>query len=147
MDRDTTSRTNRTVLGLAGVFYPPIGLMLTVAIAALEAPILARIVGGPRPWLVSLAANLFSAAAGFGVVLWVALRDVTGAPPLWRVSPSAGDALFFAVMFGLSVVIEWVVVYLCWRKRGARRVTLGVLAANVVSYALLVPIMYGSQRW
>jgi len=133
--------------GLGGVFYPPVGIALTLAIAVLEAPILARIVRGSRPWLVSLAANLVSAAAGFALVAWIVLREMAGASPLWRLSSVAAEALFIAILFGLSVVLEGIVVYLCWRQCGVKRAMLGVLAANAASYTVLVPVMYVGTRW
>ncbi len=53
---------------------------------------------------------------------------------------------FVAFIFALTVAIEFLYLWLRWRKYGAPRVARGVLVANVVSYALLIPIAFLSMN-
>jgi len=125
--------------GLAGVLLPAVGIPVTLGIAALEAVILKRLVGGPHPWRESLIANLISAAAGWVFVVWMNLSQ----PNPVMAWP---ESVFLTVLFAMTLVIEFSYLYLRWRRFGAKRVALGVLLANAASYALLIPVVYVSDK-
>jgi len=127
---------------LVGVLNPAFGLPLTLGVAALEAVILARVIGGPRPWRESYVANLMSAAVGWVFAVWVGFDQPHLLPSWERLSDGWQAITILAMLFGITLAIEFSYLFWRWRKLGIRQVVLGVLMANVASYAIVIPITY-----
>jgi hypothetical protein len=114
-----------------------------VDVVLVEAIVLAWLVG--RRFIVCLGA---SALANFvsaipGVALFSrSLED------LWLLTfASSGIFLFqIAVSFLLSVLMEYVVLRLLWRKSSWQTIMHATFVANLVSYVLITPVLYLAPR-
>lgn len=133
--------------------FHPIGCALMLAVIGLEATLLRRFGGAtattPRFVLVSAVANAVSGAVGFGVSLWLngGWWLVVWVPWVTANEASLGQwpklAVYMAVAYVLSVLIETAVVKAMLPRMPLGRVVVVQAAVNLVSSLLLMAVFWG----
>lgn len=113
-------------------------LVLLAAIIVLEGFVFRRMLPGARAWRDSLIANVASSLLGIPIA-WYVVEPLSHPGEEWVY-------VFVVATWGLSVAVEGGILKLLERQLGWRKILSASVGANVLSYGLMVALLFVAVR-